>query len=81
MPKTIEFWTVENTGWSGGTSWFHRGGTEMNPTRFKTFDKALQYAIKEKKEFNQDTTKWRVVRTTYERFENKEVRTKEWREV
>lgn len=80
MPKTIEFWTVEHTGWSDGVSWFYCGPHD-EPLRFKSFDKALQYAIKEKKEFNQGTTMWRVVHNTFERFENKEVRTKEWRGV
>jgi len=30
--KTLEFWTVENTGWSGGISWFKTGGTEIKST-------------------------------------------------
>lgn len=77
----LEFFTVEYTGWSGGISWFSNGGTETNPLRFDNFDNALHYAIKQKKAFNQDTTKWRVVHNVIERFENKEVTTKEWREV
>jgi hypothetical protein len=77
----IEFWSVEDTGWSGGTSWFMTGGSHMNPLRFLSFDRALEYAIARKKEFNQDTTKWRVVHTVIETSENKRVTTEEWREV
>lgn len=74
----IEFWTVEDTGWSNGVSWFHSGGTEMNPLRFKSYEDAYDYAIDKKKEFNEPTTKWRVVHTTIERSETKQVTTNIW---
>ena len=78
ITKTINFWTVENTGWSGGISWFTTGGTDATPLRFKSEDEAIVYAKKAKKEFNQDTTFWRVVRTTIQRSDNREVTTREW---
>ena len=34
--KFIEWWEVENTGWSGGVSWFRTGGTNGDPRRFET---------------------------------------------
>jgi hypothetical protein len=74
----IQFWTIENTGWSGGISWFHSGGTDMNPLRFKTYASAVEYGKKSMKELNQDTTLWRIVQTTIERTDNREVTTREW---
>lgn len=61
--RRIEFWSVENTGWSGGISWFSTGGSETNPLRFKSEDEAMEYAITCKNELDQDSTKWRVVKT------------------
>lgn len=75
---TLEYWTVENTGWSGGISWFKTGGTDANPLRFNSEDEAIAYGKKAKKEFDQDTTFWRVVRTTIQRSDNREVITREW---
>ena len=74
----IEFWTVEDTGWSNGISWFRSGGTDVNPLRFKSYDAAYDYAKRKKEEFNQPATKWRVVHTTIERSETKQVTTNIW---
>ena len=74
----IEFWTIENTGWSGGISWFHSGGTEMNPLRFKTYTAAVQYGKRARAELNQDTTLWRIVHTTSENSDNRSVTTRTW---
>lgn len=74
----IEYWNVEDTGWSNGVSWFSTGGTSTNPLRFNSNTAAVEYATKRKAEFNQPTTKWRVVHTTVERTENREVITREW---
>lgn len=74
----IEFYTVENTGWSGGVSWFHVGGTNMKPLRFKLKSEALTYTTEKKKELDEDTTLWRIVHTTIVRMENKEIITREW---
>lgn len=77
----IQFYTVENTGWSGGISWFTTGGTDVNPLRFKVESEAISYAKNAKEELNQDTTFWRIVRTTIDRTDNKEVITREWNMV
>ena len=76
--KTLNYYTVENTGWSGGISWFKTGGTEANPLRFKTEASATDYALEKQAEQNDPNTLWRVVHTTVEREENKEVTTKQW---
>lgn len=79
--KNLEYYTVENTGWSGGISWFKTGGTDANPLRFKTEADATTYALERQAELNQSTTFWRVIRTTVEREQNREVVTKTWTEL
>lgn len=74
----IEFWTVEDTGWSNGVSWFRSGGTDANPLRFDSYKAALSYALDKKERFNQPATQWRVVHTTIERTDYSEVTTREW---
>ena len=76
--KTIEFWSVENTGWSGGISWFTTGGTDVNPLRFDNRFDAFEYANRCKTELNQDTTLWRVVHTKIDRKEFEETTTRKW---
>lgn len=76
--STIEFWSIQNTGWSGGVSWFDIGGSETNPMRFDNKYDAFSYADKLKTALNQDTTMWRVVHTTIERKEFQETITKKW---
>ena len=68
----IEFWSVENTGWSGGISWFR------DEVRYDSKYEALESCLKQKEELNQDTTLWRIVHTTIERKDNREVITREW---
>jgi hypothetical protein len=68
----VEFWSIENTGWSGGVSWFR------DEQRFDSKYEALDIAIERKEELNQDTTLWRIVHTTIKRFDNKEVITRTW---
>jgi hypothetical protein len=74
----IEFYTVENTGWSGGISWFAHGGTVTNPHRFNTYAEAEVYAIRSQELYNDPNTLWRIVHTIIERTENKEVATRIW---
>jgi len=74
----IEFYTVENTGWSGGISWFAYGGTVTNPHRFNTNEEATVYATRSKELMNDPNTLWRIVHTIIERTENKEVATRIW---
>ena len=73
-----QWWTVENTGWSGGVSWFSTGGTDLNPLRFDDPDAARTYATKCKLEFNDPQTHWRVVHTTLERTADSETITRKW---
>ena len=68
----IEFWSIENTGWSGGISWFR------DDVRFDTKQEALESCLEQKEDLNQDTTLWRIVHTKIERFDNREVITREW---
>jgi hypothetical protein len=69
----VEFWSIENTGWSGGVSWFR------DEQRFDSKYEALDTAIERKRELDQDTTLWRIVHTTIERSDNKEIITRTWR--
>lgn len=69
----IEFWSIENTGWSGGISWFR------DEQRFDSKQQALDIATLRKEELNQqDTTLWRIVHTTIQRQDNKEITTRTW---
>lgn len=74
----IEYWSVEDTGWSGSSSWFATGGTWANPIRFDSKEKAFKAAKKSKKECTDTQTQWRVVHTTIERTEDKETIINQW---
>lgn len=76
--KNLEYYTVENTGWSGGISWFKTGGSDSNPLRFKTESDATTYALERQASLNEPTTLWRIVHIIVEREENKETITKRW---
>ena len=78
---THTFWKVQNTGWSGGISWFGTGGSYMNPLRFSNEKDAFEYGMKKKLDFNQDTTLWRVIKVVFDRYENGDVTTKTWVEI
>lgn len=77
----LEYYTVENTGWSGGISWFTTGGSRANPLRFKTKSDAEVYATHMKEALNDPDTKWRIVHTIIKREETKEITTRQWNEV
>ena len=77
--RTLEYWYVENTGWSTGHSWFRSGGNDMNPYRAKSADEAIEY-IKENR-WDDPSVKWRYVHLTLEREDNKSVTTEVWTEV
>lgn len=68
----IDYYTVENTGWSGGVSWF------KNDYRFDTFQEALAYAHEQQTELNDPGTFWRVVRVTTVKEGNRETTTREF---
>ena len=77
----LEFWSVENTGWSGGVSWFATGGTEMNPLRFRTEQEATDFALRNKKHYNDPQMLWRTVHTLIEKTKSKRVTTEKYNEV
>lgn len=79
--KSIEYWTVENSGWSNGTSWFKTGGTDANPLRFNSHKEAVEYAKDFKAEWDDPTVLWRVVYNHFERFDNKEIKTRIFNEI
>lgn len=72
MTKIFEFYTVENTGWSGGISWFSSG----HGIRFDTKEKAIEY-IKNNK-WDDPSVLWRYVHNTFETWEDWEIRGKRW---
>lgn len=79
-PKFMEWWRVENTGWSNGQSWFTSGGTDANPYRAGSEQEAIEYITQQKKSWNDDAIKWRYVHVTLEREDNKSVTTEIWTE-
>ena len=75
----IEWWRVENTGWSNGISWFDISSSRTNPTRFETESDAIKY-INDHKDPEQET-QWRYVHVTLEREDNRSVTTEVWTEL
>lgn len=57
------YFTAENTGWSGGISWFQSGGSDMNPLRFKTQEEAEKYVTKNR--WDDKSVLWRVVKNEF----------------
>ncbi len=74
--SVIEWWEIENTGWSGGSSWFQCGGTEHNPYRAKSETEAVRYI--QKSRWGDPDVKWRYIHVTLERTHNKSVEIREW---
>lgn len=52
----IKYYRVDNTGWSGGISWFE------GDRRFNTFDEAR--SNQRKAEWGDDSVKWRIAEIT-----------------
>ena len=81
-PEFMEWWRVENTGWSNGTSWFESGGTRTHPFRAKSQEEAILYIESSKKLYGADSaTKWRYVHVTVQRKENQSITTEVWTEI
>lgn len=59
------YYTVENSGWSGGISWFESGGTHMNPLRLNSKEDAESY-IRENR-WDDASVLWRIVRHEFTR--------------
>lgn len=75
-PPFMEWWEVENTGWSGGQSWFSTGGDRANPYRAKSAQEAIEYISNAR--WDDPQVKWRYVHVTLEREGNREVKTRVW---
>lgn len=52
----IKYYRVDDTGWSGGISWFE------GDTRFATFDEARNN--QRERDWNDDSIKWRITEVT-----------------
>lgn len=76
MLNKVQYWTVQNTGWSNGQSWFDAGGTRWEPARFASEDEARGYISRNR--WDDPSVKWRFTCVTVERTENKRVTTEEW---
>ena len=78
-PPFLEWWRVENTGWSNGRSWFTSGGTDANPYRAKSEAEAIEYITNNR--WDDPAVKWRYVHVTLQREDNKSITTEIWTEV
>ena len=70
----IEYWKVQNAGWSNGVSWFDYGSSY----RFSSYSDAFSNI--EKIIENSDSM-WRIVHVTIEKYDNKLVRTEEYQNI
>lgn len=77
-PK-VEYWTVQNTGWSAGVSWFDSGGSRYSPARFESESQARDYI--ERNRGTDPDIRWRFTHVVIERQGNKRITTEEWQEV
>ena len=73
MQSIVEFWKVQNTGWSAGVSWFDTGGTPANPARFDSERAARAFARETR--WDDSAVKWRMVHVRVVRSENQRVTT------
>lgn len=80
-PRFVEWWKVQNTGWSNGQSWFDCGTSRYDPYRASSEQEAIDYITQQKKYWNDDGIKWRYVHVTLEREDNKSITTEIWTEV
>ena len=80
-PEFVEWWRVENTGWSNGTSWFSSGGTDAHPYRAKSQEEAIEYINDRRKSWDDPAVRWRIVHVTLEQKENKSITTEVWTEI
>lgn len=63
----IQYYRVDNTGWSGGISWF------KDENRFDTFTEAIEFQRERK--WNDDSVLWRIAEVTMtdERLDNNRI--------
>ena len=80
MASVLEYWKVQDTGWSGGVSWFDNGSSSREPLRFP--DEASAQAYVQRVGVRGDPhTLWRIVHVHIEDFECKQVTTETWTPV
>jgi hypothetical protein len=77
-PNRIEYYYVENTGWSNGRSWFSCG-TDTNPYRANSVEEAIEYIKRNR--WDDPLVKWRYVHVMIEREDNRTITTETWTEV
>lgn len=80
-PPFLEWWRVENTGWSGGHSWFSVDENRYEARRFESSKEAIAYINREKKSLKDASIKWRYVHVTLERTGNTSITTETWTEI
>ena len=78
MTTVLEWWEVENTGWSNGQSWFPISKCRDN-RRFDSEADATQIVADNR--WDDPQVEWRTVHVTLERSENQTVTTRTWTEV
>jgi hypothetical protein len=62
--KEYSWYEPQNTGWSGGNSWFTTGETKYNVSHYETYEQAKKVNDAHK-EWNPDPSiKYRVIRVT-----------------
>ena len=74
--KVLEFWTVQNTGWSAGISWFDTGGTATTPGRFDTEREAREFLKGAR--WGDRSVKWRLVQIRIKTTRKKRVTTERY---
>lgn len=76
----LEYWTVQNSGWSAGETWFDVMAARREPLRFESEERARAYALGRKGA--DDTMRWRTVHIEVRQVSVcKTVTTTEWTEV
>lgn len=60
--KEITYYEPQNTGWSGGISWFVTGDDKYKPIRYKTRKEAIEHNKRARDSWNDPEVKWRVVK-------------------
>lgn len=60
--KEHTYYEAQNTGWSGGISWFVTGDVGRDPPRFKTKKEAIEHNRRARQSWNDPDVKWRVVK-------------------
>lgn len=76
---TLEYWLVQNTGWSAGVSWYVVKTSRMEPLRYPTEEAARAYVATHRRD--DPSMKWRIVHVFIEVVGNKRVTTETWTEL